>query len=707
MRADDSNSSTKHPAAPGIEWIFPNFPALMKISPRKSHTFPLLLTAGLLCGSNYVKAAAFLWDGSDGNDWANPANWNGNAVPSGPDIRINIGAGAAATIDWDHRLIYSAAQGEMTFGGSAVRGLFIANGPATVGNMEITGGVFNSVGADADGMSNVGGNGTLVINGGEYRKTVADNGSGTFILNFGEGTSLLDINAGLFAVSRLELQNNNSPTADTTGVIRLDGGVLSVGKILKTNSISTHNIYLNGGTIQSRTNTIWTDLTNVTWTLQSNSTFEINHTVDLAEAIAGTGGINKTGTGNFTLSGENSFTGLTFVSGSGALVLANNNALGAAGAGNNTTVATGARVVLNDGITITGEAITIAGDGAAGSFGALRAAANSTAVWNGSITTSGGSARIGAQLGGNLIVRGNIDATAGNLTIRTEGTDTSVNFDSTIVTLEGTYTGNQLNIVQGVVKLAASERISNSAVIQLGSTSSTIIRQRFDLNGFNETVNRVTVSSTAASSTHEITNSAAQLSTLTINPTANTEFSGVVTGNLSVKKEGSFSQSYTGISTYTGDTIVNGGTFNVTTTGALNGGGSTLVASGATFDLAGSYQFNIGANGESNSISGLGTLNLAGILNLNLTSAALASGNAWQIVDAGGSVNWNGMTLTSTSGDFERNNGIWTLTDGAANEWIFSETTGVLELSAVPEPTQITLLLAGIAGCAFRRRRTE
>ncbi len=678
----------------------------MKFSPRKPYFITPLAVAGFLTGSPFLHGAIFLWDGSDSNDWTTAANWSGNAVPSGTDIRINIGASGATNIDWDHRLIYSAAQGEMSFGGSGVRGLFIGNGSSTVGNMEITGGIFNSVGTDADGMSNGGGTAKLVINGGEYRKTVGDNTSGTFFLNFGSGTSVLDIKSGIFAVNRLDLQGDNTVSSATTGVINLDGGILSVGRILKTNSTSTHNINLNGGTIQSRINNVtWADLTNVTWTLNGNSTFDINHTVNLAEALSGSGSINKIGTGNFTLSGANSYSGVTDVSGTGALILAHNSALGATGAGNGTSVQSGSRIILNDGITITGEALTIAGDGAAGSFGALRVGANSTATWDGPITTSGSAARIGSQFGGNLIVNGNINASGGTLTIRTEGSDTSDNFDTTVVTLGGTYTGNQLNIFQGVVKLGASERISNSTVIQLGTGNSDTLRQRFDLNGFNETVDRISVSGTAASSTHEITNSSVTASTLTISPTINTTYSGIVTGNLSIRKEGTFSQSYSGINTYTGDTIVNGGTLSVTTMGELNGGGSTLVASGATFNLQGAYLINIGADGVNNSISGNGTLNLAGTLNLNLTAAALTSGNSWQIVDAGGSVNWTGLKVTSSSGDFERNAGLWTLfKDG--NEWHFSEGSGILELIAVPEPSQTILLLTGLAGCAIRRRRT-
>jgi autotransporter-associated beta strand protein len=678
----------------------------------KSH-LPPVICIGFMAGSTFCQGADFLWTGAANNDWATAANWSGNAVPVAGNNRINVGAAgtdATKVVDWDHRLVYSAAQGEMVFNnGSSNRALFIGNGSGTIGNMEITGGIFRSTSTDSDGMANGGGNAKLVISGGEYQKIVSDGSNGQFFLNFGAGTSLLEINSGAFRVNRLNFQGDVSPTVETSGVIQLNGGTLAVGRFLKSNDTSTHNVYLNGGTVASRLdNVVWADLANVTWTLQSSSTFSIGNKVEFAEVLGGVGGFTKSNVGDFKLTGANTYAGVTTVS-EGALTVGNSSALGATGTGNGTAVISGGRVVLADGVVVTGESLTISGVGA-NNYGGLQVAAGTTGTWNGDISTTSASiddTRIGAQLGGHLIIKGNINATAKSLYIRSEGADTlgEADFGSTVVTLEGTYTGTNLQLYQGVVKLGASERIANNTVVILGHATATTLKQRLDLNGFSETIARLTVSGSAASATHEVTNSSTTASTLTVNSSTNSSYSGILTGNLNFQKLGTNTLTYSGINTHTGMNTIGNGTFVVASGGALNGGGSTTVASGATFSLLGTYLFKIGANGTSNSISGAGTVNLVGILHLDLSLAALGDGNAWQLVDATGPADWTGAQVTSTAGDFSKTGEIWMLSEGD-NNWSLNQQTGVLSLSVVPEPGQASLLLLGGTAFALRRRRS-
>ena len=72
-------------------------------------------------------------------------------------------------------------------------------------------------------------------------------------------------------------------------------------------------------------------------------------------------GFEKVGTGTLTVSGANTYTGVTTVS-EGTLTLASGNGLGAAGAGNETTVASGATLAVQGGV-VTAEAITLNGTG--------------------------------------------------------------------------------------------------------------------------------------------------------------------------------------------------------------------------------------------------------------------------------------------------------------------------------------------------------
>ena len=75
--------------------------------------------------------------------------------------------------------------------------------------------------------------------------------------------------------------------------------------------------------------------------------------------MSGTGGLTKQGTGTFTLSGNNPYSGVTNVS-AGTLVAAVNNALGTAAGG--TTVAAGATLGFSGGINYaTAEPVTLNG----------------------------------------------------------------------------------------------------------------------------------------------------------------------------------------------------------------------------------------------------------------------------------------------------------------------------------------------------------
>lgn len=689
--------------------------ALRYFHPSSCNTASVVsaLSVGFMASSMSLRATDYTWNGSQSNDWANAQNWSSSAgdAPGAGTNRIQVGvAGLTGSNTYNTRVIYSAAQGDTIFsGGSAGRSLIMGNGGT--GYMEISGGTFISSSTSPDVMANAG-KAYLYINHGTYQKLSEPNISGVFGLNFSSGTSYLEIgDAGKFTVTTLDFQNSSGGTADTTGTIQLNsGGTLSVQNFNATNAVvGTRAVNLNGGTVASLANATWADLANVSWVLQSATTFDIGHTVSFAEALSGVGGITKLGAGNFTLSGANNYTGQTTVS-AGALIVANNSALGATGTGNGTSVSNGARLVLANNMTVTGEDLSIAGLG--DNNGALQAASNATATWAGKITVSAaGETRVGSSTGGNLILSGDIDATIPNsfLGIRSTGNDTTPaeNFDKTMVTLSGSFSGSAIRLFQGVLKLGASERIQDSAGMVFGHSSVTALRQRFDLNGFNETVAYVTVDLSPGSIYNEITNSSSTLSTLTLNSSGgNRTFSGIVTGNLALQKLGSNTVIFSGVNSYTGLTTIGAGALTIADGGALAGGGSVTISSGATFNLnsLATFTFDIGANGESNNITGAGGANLNGILNMNLSLADIANGNSWQLVGNTGTISWNGMKITSTSGDFSGNNGIWTLVDGD-NSWTFGESTGVLSVVVVPEPGQFILSLAGIAGCLLNRRR--
>ncbi|MBU6175896.1 MAG: autotransporter-associated beta strand repeat-containing protein, partial [Planctomycetes bacterium] len=104
-------------------------------------------------------------------------------------------------------------------------------------------------------------------------------------------------------------------------------------------------------------------------------------TTTISAPIAGSSGLTKSGAGTLTLSGTNVYSGTTSVN-AGVLQVSNGSALGITGAGNGTTVASGARVNLA-GVT-TSEAFTIAGHG----VGTGAILATNTSTVNGVVTLS-------------------------------------------------------------------------------------------------------------------------------------------------------------------------------------------------------------------------------------------------------------------------------------------------------------------------------
>jgi autotransporter-associated beta strand protein len=135
----------------------------------------------------------------------------------------------------------------------------------------------------------------------------------------------------------------------------------------------------------------------------------------LVGAVSGNN-ITKAGTGTLILSGPNTHTGTTTVS-TGVLRASNDNALGTTAGG--TTVASGATLELTGDVTITGEALTLNGDGVGGN-GALRNVSGNN-TFAGPITLAT-SSRIQSDTAGDVLL---LDVASGSAIT---GTDTNVTF---------------------------------------------------------------------------------------------------------------------------------------------------------------------------------------------------------------------------------------------------------------------------------------
>ncbi|MFM8494820.1 MAG: beta strand repeat-containing protein, partial [Planctomycetia bacterium] len=317
----------------------------------------------------------------------------------------------------------------------------------------------------------------------------------------------------------------------------------------------------------------------------------------VSSVIAGSNGLNKSGTSALVLSAANTYSGTTTV-GAGFLVLNHNSALGNT---SGVSVANGSGLAIGSGITIgAGRSVSLAGSGV-GSDGALTAISGGTGTWAGSVATGG--ARVGYQ-NSNLVLTGSLSGNG--ITISGFGGDTqTAGVTQYAVTIAGTnnnYTGTT-GVLRGVLKIGADNALPATTTLQIQTVTNSANSATFDLNGFNQTVaglSSAVVNSggtiTGAASAF-LTNTGSTLKTFTVNQATSGTYTGMITGNLAFTKSGAgnltllptlvtaASTGTTGTSTFSGDTFISAGTLTLGNANALFG---------STFDTASTGTLSLG-----------------------------------------------------------------------------------------------------------------
>ena len=439
-----------------------------------------------------------------------------------------------------------------------------------------------------------------------------------------------------------------------SGVIQNTTGTLSFTKLgAGTLILSGANTYsgittISAGTLQigagSTTGILPGNVTN-----NSILTFNRSNTFTYAGIISGTGAVNQIGSGLLTISGANSYDGLTTVGASSSLYVANNLALGSTIGGTELIAGPSAsttNLYLKSNITITGETLTMNSNSTGDLRSALQAASASD-TWNGPIILAGtGSCHFWATNTYSLSITGSISGSCGALYLRgnSSGTgtiSTAMSIGTTSVykqetgtwTLSGanTYTGTT-NITGGTLKLGATGVIPDvSAVIV---TSPGIL----DMNTFSETVGSIvgtgTIDNVAGGGTPTLTCGGNN---------SNTLFSGVIqntTGVLAFTKVGSGELNITNNNLFSGVTSVNAGTLVFSDLGSLYNNGTTagsiVVNNGGTirFDRSDFMGTHMVVPVATVTVNAGGTLYANGtyttLNNLTLSGGSLISnGGAW------------------------------------------------------------------------------
>ncbi len=376
-----------------------------------------------------------------------------------------------------------------------------------------------------------------------------------------------------------------------TGNVTVNAGVLSVAADRAFGAVpgvaTPGKIVLDGGTVSVTTG----------FTLNGNRGIQINAgggTFNIASGqtlvygafgvIAGSGTLNVTGPGKFTISSDSTWTGPLVVSGGGTVSIGNQTRLNATATGT---------------ITLDNGTIEETNPGASGTF---------TPAGRNIVLGPGGGTLSYTTSGVLIIVQtGTVISGVGGLTKDGAGI--------IAVVTPATYAG-PTHVVAGTLRVRTNNNVFPTATA-LAVDSGAI----FDLNGLSQQVGSLSGAGSVTTGS----------GTFTVGDATSTAFSGVISGtNGKVTKQGAGTLTLSGVNTYTGATTVNAGTL------AIGAGGSVVsaVAVNNTGTLTGTGTVNgavtvVNGGTLAPGANGAGTLTIGGntILNSGGTLAVGAAAN--------------------------------------------------------------------------------
>jgi len=489
-------------------------------------------------------------------------------------------------------------------------------------------------------IGSLSGAGTVTNSSAGTTSTLATGGSGTdatFSGTLQNGSS----GNGVLALTKLGTGTQTLSGANTyNGATIVSGGTLKAGTTTALGSNSALNLSATGATLDLGGFSLAVgSLTGVTGSLVTNSGVSANAvlttgSLSTSTTFAGniqngtsTTALAKTGSGTLTLSGANSYTGLTGVN-AGVLKAGSTTAFSGSSA---TTIASGATLDLGgfstsigslaDAGTVTnnGTAATLntGGDNSSTTFtGVIQNGSGTTGLtksgtgtltltgantYTGATTVSAGTVQIGNGTSGSLSASSAVSVASGaTLALNRATGSTFANAVSNAGTINFQQTGTLT--VSGVIS-------GGGAVTQSGSGTTALT----GTNSYTGTtaINTGTLQVNAGTlGTGSIVNNAA----LVFNRTDNTIIANSISGAGSLTKQGIGMVTLSGMNTYAGVTTVTGGTLAAGSTAAFGNNSAATVSAGATLDLAGN-SLSLG------SISGTGRITTTTAATLTVGSA--------------------------------------------------------------------------------------
>ncbi|EIC9441250.1 autotransporter-associated beta strand repeat-containing protein [Salmonella enterica] len=363
-----------------------------------------------LSGSNTYTGGTLI---SGGTLVANDVNALGTGdITDNATLELNTGG------DFDNAI---SGSGQVVKSGDETLTLSGAN--SYTGGTTISGGTLVATNVDALGTGDVTDNATLELNtGGKFDNAISGSGN---VVKSGADTLTLSgsntytggttINDGTLVATSVDALGTGDVTDDATLELNtggdFDNAISGSGQVVKsgddTLTLSGSNTYT-GGTLISSGTLVANDVNALgTGDVTDNATLELNTSGTFDNVISGSGQVVKSGDDALTLSGANSYTGGTTISG-GTLVASNVEALGSGDIDNYASLqlnASGQFVTAN--LTTHDNATTAIGAGSALRANTLTQEANSTLAVH--LTDSNSGAIVTADranLGGTLDITG-------------------------------------------------------------------------------------------------------------------------------------------------------------------------------------------------------------------------------------------------------------------------------------------------------------
>lgn len=628
---------------------------------------PLAVMAALVSSSPTSQAANGTWNVDASGNWTTALNWLNNTIAGGSNgdiaaITFDITANQTVTVDGANKLIgvlnIGDTNGSNSFTVSGGTSLVFNNGASAAEINQISTSKGDTLGSPLAVQSssllirNASSNAFIVNsyiqgNGAGAKVVTVDNSLGSItmagaIVN-GSGTVSLVKNG----TGTLKLTGTNGSSTFTGGVT-LNAGTLEFG--YSQTALGTGTFTINGGSI--------TNGYGSARTLTANNTQAWN--ADFTFGASGVSGSDlNLGTGDVTISATRT---VTTTSTNTARTLTIGGAIGDGGNGYGLIKAGNAQLRLDGANTFSGATKVNAG---------VLVLGNSLALQNSAIDTSGA---------GKINLSGITTATFGGLT----------GSSNLATVINSGYTSSVTAIT---LNTGASKSYSYSGIIADGATGMSLTKAGTGsqtLGGINSYTGATTISA----------------------------------GTLILAANGSISSS-SGINLGTSgsqgtlDVTAKTGGYTIGASQTLSGYGSVLLASGKTLTVSGNL-----APGNSTGIVTIGgNLSLASssTTTMELASSALGAGSGFDQIALSGtglSLTYGGalvidVSLATQTGSYQLFTGFATQT-GTFSSITFSQaeaagtfdySTGVLTLTAVPEPGTVALVGFSLLGLLVFRRR--